>query len=95
MSSNEKNANKIFIPSCKECNGYINFTINPFNFSVEYKCEKNDSHNKRHIYFKTFERFYLKEKDLLTCSKCRLSLENSQYINCEICKQIYCVNCYI
>ena len=51
MSSNEKNANKIFIPSCKECNGYLNFIINPFNFSVEYKCEKNDSHNKRHIYF--------------------------------------------
>ena len=86
---------KIYVPSCKECNGLLSFKINPLNFSIEFECEKNKNHNKNNIYFKTFERFYLKEKDLIKCSKCYLNLENSEFFNCDICKNIYCCKCYI
>ena len=54
---------KLFYPYCKEnnCGGVLRIAIND-NFSVDYKCSKNHAHKKENIYFKTFERFYLKEK---------------------------------
>ena len=98
MSNNEKNKSdlyKLYLPRCPECDGILYIIINPFNFSINYICEKNNNHKKYHIYFKTFERFYLKEKILISCSKCHLNLENSQSFNCGICKKYYCCNCFI
>ena len=86
---------KIYYPSCKECDGVLNIKIQPLNFSINFECEKDKSHNKNNIYFKTFERFYLKERNLITCSKCHIILENSKFFNCEKCKCIYCCDCYI
>ena len=86
---------KIFIPACQKCNGFLNISINPLNFSVEYSCKSNNSHKDKNIYFKTFERFYLKENKLKQCSNCLNILENSEYFECDICKEKYCCKCYI
>ena len=61
---------KLFYPYCKEnnCGGVLEIKIND-NFSVDYKCSKNPLHKKENIYFKTFERFYLKEKEVDKCSQ--------------------------
>ena len=89
------NSNKIFIPTCQKCNGFLNIKINPFNFSIEYDCKNFNSHRDKNIYFKTFERFYLKEKEIKYCSNCLIVLENSEFFECDICKKIYCCICYI
>ena len=94
MSLTEKTSSLIHIPSCPKCKGDINIKIQPLNFSIEFECENNESHNKDNIFFKTFEKFYLKEHTLMTCSKCKISLENSESFNCDICKNIYCCKCY-
>ncbi len=61
---------KLFYPYCKENNygGVLKIAIND-NLSVDYKCSKNPMHKKENIYFKTFERFYLKEKKIDKCSQ--------------------------
>jgi hypothetical protein len=89
------NQTKIFIPTCQKCSGILNITINPLNFSIEYSCPNNNLHNDKNIYFKTFERFYLKEKELKNCSDCLINLENSEFFECEICKKIFCCRCHI
>ena len=89
------NQTKIFIPTCQKCSGILNITINPLNFSIEYSCPNNNLHNDKKIYFKTFERFYLKEKELKHCSDCLINLENSEFFECEICKKIFCCRCHI
>lgn len=86
---------KIYYPYCRECNSLLSFEIEPLNFSIKYICENNESHNKRDIYFKTFERFYLKERGIIKCVKCNINLESSEYYNCEECKSIYCNKCYL
>ncbi len=86
---------KIVIPSCKKCNGFLNISINPLNFSVDYSCKCNKTHKDKNIYFKTFERFYLKENKLKQCSNCLNILENSEFFECDICKKKYCCKCYI
>ena len=86
---------KIIIPTCQKCNGFLNILINPLNFSIEYSCKNNKSHKDKNIYFKTFERFYLKENRLKQCSNCLNILENSEYFDCDICKKKYCCKCYI
>ena len=90
-----KNENKIFLPKCKECEGFLAFTINPLNFTINAECEINKKHSYKNIFFKTFERFYLKEKEKFICSKCFKNLENTEIIKCEICNCIYCCQCYI
>ena len=95
MEENENSNKKIILPSCQKCNGLLNITINPLNFSIEYECEFDKQHHNTNIFFKTFERFYLKEKEILKCSKCNLNLENSELFKCEICKCIYCCTCSI
>ena len=90
-----KNENKIFLPKCKECEGFLSFTINPLNFTLNAECELNKKHIYNNIFFKTFERFYLKEKEENICSKCFKNLENTEIIKCEICNCIYCCKCYI
>ena len=86
---------KIYLPSCKECKSILTFKIQPLNFSIDYECENNKNHNKNNIYFKTFERFYLREKNLISCSKCHIILENNQFFECKKCKFIFCSDCYI
>ena len=39
-----KNENKIFLPKCKECEGFLTFTINPLNFTLNAECELNKKH---------------------------------------------------
>ena len=99
MSSNKiqnnNNFNKVIFPSCQKCDGLLNFEIQPLNFSINYKCEKDEQHKKDDIYYKVFERFYLKEKELRKCYKCQINLENSEYFHCALCKNIYCSKCYI
>ena len=87
-------SDKIFYPYCEKCNDLLEFEIEPLNFSIKYKCKNDEYHNKSNIYFKTFERFYIKEKELLKCFKCKINLENSEYYNCEECKNTYCNKCY-
>ena len=89
------NSTKVIYPSCQKCDGLLNFEIQPLNFTINFKCEKDDQHKKDNIYFKTFERFYLKEKELRKCNKCQINLENSEYFHCAICKNIFCSKCYI
>ena len=95
MSEIQKITNKFYFPSCKECNGLLSITINPLNFSIDCQCEKNEMHNKEYIYFKTFEKFYLKEQELYKCSKCGLNLDNSEFCKCETCKLVYCCKCIL
>ena len=85
---------KIVIPTCQKCSGVLNIKINPLNFSIEYVCENNKSHKDKNIYFKTFERFYLKEHILKQCSNCQIILENSEFFECDICNKKYCCKCY-
>ena len=89
-----KHIDKFYYPCCKEigCDGVLKIKIND-DFSIAYECEKNDKHIKKKIYFKTFERFYLKEKLIDNCSKCNYNIENDIY-KCTKCKDIYCCYCF-
>ena len=80
-----------YYPFCKEinCGGVLKIKINN-NFSIDYECSKNPEHNKKNIYFKTFERFYLKEKEIDNQCKCK---ENEIKYICKECNQIYCSSC--
>jgi len=89
------NSTKIVIPTCQKCSGFLNIKIIPSNFSIEYECKNYNSHKDKNIYFKTFERFYLKENELKHCSNCEIILENSEFFECNICKKTYCSQCYI
>lgn len=82
---------KTFYPYCKEnnCGGVLKIAIND-NFSIDYKCSKNPKHKKENIYFKTFERFYLKQKEMNNCCRCN---ETSIKYKCQECSQIYCSSC--
>ena len=80
-----------YYPFCKEvnCGGVLQIKIND-NFSIDYECSKTPEHNKTNIYFKTFERFYLKEKQI--DKHCKCNEINIKYI-CKECDQIYCSSC--
>ena len=87
---------KYYYPSCKECNGLLIIKINPLNFSIDYNCESDgifNIHGEKGIFFKTFERFYLKEIEVYKCSKCELNLENSDFCKCQECQSVYCSKC--
>lgn len=68
-------------------------------FSIDYKCSKNEKHNGKNVYFKTFERFYLQEKVIDKCCECNkkfFNFTNIKYENkCKECKNIYCDPCFI
>ena len=93
--SEEKSLKKFYIPSCQKCKGLLNITINPYNFSISCECEYDGKHDKNDIFFKAFERFYLKSQNIYECSKCSSNLENSELFKCEICNNIYCSKCCI
>ena len=96
MLNNEIDDDKCFFPICKEsgCGGILGLKISEKEFDINYKCEKNSKH-KANLYYKTFERFYLKTKSFQKCSKCSIILGNNSEYKCSQCKKFYCVNCYI
>ena len=96
MSNNINLEQKFYYPSCREtgCDGLLKIKINN-NFSIDYECGKNKNHNGKNIFFKTFERFYLKEQTIDKCSRCQLKLESNSKYKCKICQNIYCSSCFI
>ena len=88
---------RYYYPCCieKNCNGILGIKINNENFSINCICDKNKLHIKNNIYFKTFERFYLKEIKIIKCNKCNMCLENDLKYECKKCEKIYCGFCYI
>ena len=96
--SNKENSfeSKFYIPICREagCDGNLKISFNEYDFTVHFECGKNKNH-KGKKYFKIFEDFYLKEKEIIKCYKCSNNLlNNSQYI-CNKCEKIYCSKCFI
>ena len=93
----EKNENKFYCPICRipGCGGVLHLKINKNNFSLDYECEKNKEHNGQNIYFKTFERFYLKEMNKYKCKTCNDFLENNLKYKCKSCEQYFCSSCFI
>ena len=87
---------QFYYPCCREsgCKGILKIKINE-DFSIDYECDKNKNHKKRRIFFKTFERFYLKKKVICKCSKCYTILEDKNIYKCKQCKEIYCSSCFI
>ena len=93
---NERQSNqKFYYPSCQNnnCDGVANIEINKNDFSLNYECEKDKEHSRKNIYFKTFERFYLKESDIDKCIKCNHPIENFIRYKCKICDNYFCFNC--
>ncbi len=85
-----------YYPCCKDkrCDGILKIKIND-NYSVDFECDKNENHKKKNLFFKTFERFYLKEKKAEKCSICNSNLENSHRYNCGQCKKLFCGSCFV
>ena len=95
MSRIEKKSDKFYYPFCRQnnCGGVLKIKIND-NFSIDYECEKNMEHKGKNIYFKTFERFYLKEDCLDKCSICNSLLETLNKFRCKNCNNYYCILCF-
>ena len=53
-----------YYPICKEknCYGILKFVINPYNFTINYICEKNEMHKGENISFEEFNNLFLKMK---------------------------------
>ena len=91
---------KKFYPYCKvpNCGGTLLIIRINDNFSIDYKCSKNEKHNGKNIYFKTFERFYLIENKIEKCCQCNKSFNitniKHQY-KCKECEKNYCSSCFI
>ena len=83
-----------YIPLCGKdnCNGVLWIKKINENFSLDFECEKNEGHKRNNIFFKTFERFYLKEKEIYKCNKCK---SDSITCKCRVCQKIYCSSCSI
>ena len=93
-----KEENPIFYyPCCSEigCDGIQSVAFDENNYSLNCECEKNNLHNKKNIYYKTFEKFYIKELKTPQCSKCGLYLENDLRYKCKKCEKIYCNLCLV
>ena len=85
---------KYYYPFCKDvgCDGILSVKLND-DFSLDYQCSKNEKHKKNRIFYKTFERFYLKENSIEKCSKCHCDFGNDEY-KCIKCNEIYCCYCF-
>ena len=92
-----KKVKKFYLPICRNdnCGGVLKIEINKNNFSLNYKCENNEDHKGTNIYFKTFERFYLKEAKISKCKICNSFLENNISYECKICQEYFCSSCFI
>ena len=93
----DTNENKFYYPFCRNpgCGGVLKIKINRNNFSLDYECDKNKEHNGKNIFFKTFERFYLKEMTKDKCKRCNSFLENTLKYKCKSCQNYYCSACFI
>ena len=97
--SQDVNPNIVYYPKCycKECNGFLNLTINPNNFSISSKCQDNKTHDRSCIYFKTFKKYYLEKEENFSCINCS-NIEKNQIFQCLDCKKKnndsnYCAFC--
>ena len=91
---------RTFFPYCKvpNCGGILLIIRINDNFSIDYKCSKNEKHNGKNIYFKTFERFYLIENKIEKCCQCNKSfiISDIEYqYKCKECETIFCTSCFI
>ena len=88
--SKDNNKNIIYYPTCnyKKCNGLLNLTINPNNFSISYNCQNNKNHDRSCIYFKTFEKYYLEKEENFTCINCS-NIEKNQIFQCLDCEKMH------
>ena len=84
-----------YYPICKElgCDGILDIRFND-DFTINYKCEKNEKHTKSGLFLKTFDIFYLKKKEIQKCFICNMNLENKYQYKCLKCEKIYCKNCH-
>ena len=93
----------IIYPSCPKCEGLINIRFNN-NLYLDFYCDKNENHKGEKIFFPTFAKFYLKEKNV-RCSKCNNNLFNKYIYEVEYKKnkekkegekedKIFCINCF-
>ena len=96
MSEQKNILTKFYYPQCKEigCNGLLNIKFGDI-FTLEYECDINKNHNKKNIFFKTFERFYLKEKEIEKCSNCYSIVDGDIFYKCKKCDKYYCTICFI
>ena len=96
MIEDKKIVSKFYYPQCREnkCDGVLTFTIED-NFTIDYHCEKNANHKGKNIYFKTFKRFYLKEKEINNCFICSSILGSDIVYKCIKCDKHYCALCFI
>ena len=96
MSEQQNLLTKFYYPQCKEigCNGLLNIKFGDI-FTLENECDINKNHIGKKIFFKTFERFYLKEKEIEKCSKCFSVLYGDIFYKCKKCTKLYCTICFI
>ena len=94
MSSKEKHTSPklYYYPCCpiSNCNGVLWLKYINEDFSIDYECEKNKDHKGYNIFFETFNRFYLKQKELNNCTKCN---SEDVAIKCKTCDKYYCTSC--
>ena len=96
----------IVCPSCTKCDGLLNIVFNN-NLYLDFYCDKNENHKGEKIFFPTFEKYYLKDKDEnnVRCSKFNNNLLNKSMYEVEYKKnkekkvgekeeKILCVNCF-
>ena len=60
-----------YYPKCREkgCEGLLEINFNEENFTINYKCEKNENHKGENIYFDTFEKLFLSKNIYKNCMK--------------------------
>ena len=98
MDKEEKKIfSQFYYPFCRvdTCDGVLKIRINKNNFSLDYECDKNKEHKGTNIYYKTFERFYLKQINPNKCKKCGSLLENYIKYECKSCQKYFCPSCFL
>ena len=92
----KENEESIFyIPICKKknCNGILELEFDLQNFVVNYQCEKDINHNRKSIYFETFNKYYLEKQNIDKCTICLHNLEIKY--ECKQCEKLYCHTCFL